>query len=105
MSISCAIDEVKTFDTLGHHPRIAHFEEVEKEVILKPMTASVANSNVPIQINVHADIGYHNVILDSPPYIKIIDFARSTFTGENTLVRYELCSCQPGDDDQAIGRS
>jgi hypothetical protein len=45
------------------------------------------------------------VILDSPRYIKIIDFARSSFTGEDALVRYELCSYQPGDYDQAIGCS
>ena len=117
--------EVRAYERLGHHARIAQCEKtgegllLERGDCLRRKLQSVNASPIPLSTKlrwaqegaeglayihskhiVHADVGCHNMIVDNASHVKFIDFAGSGIDGEAPLVCYEWCSFQP---DTEIG--
>jgi serine/threonine protein kinase len=115
--------EVRVYHHLGHHKRIAQFEETTEGLILergeclRRRLQLIDTASIPISTKlqwaqdaaeglaylhsrhiVHADVGCHNMILDNTDHVKLIDFAGSRINGEEALVCYEWCSFRPGKE-------
>ncbi|KAJ9481676.1 hypothetical protein VN97_g11791 [Penicillium thymicola] len=113
--------EIRSYERLGHHERIAPCEVTEEGLILergtclRGMLQSVGESAIPWAMKlqwaleaaeglayihskgvIHADVGCHNIIVDNAKHVKFIDFAGSGIDGEDPLVCYEWCSFKPG---------
>jgi serine/threonine protein kinase len=113
--------EIRSYERLGHHERIASCKVTEKGLILergtclRGMLQSVGKSAISWAMKlqwaleaaeglayihskgiIHADVGCHNIIVDNAKHAKFIDFAGSGIDGEAPLVCYEWCSFQPG---------
>lgn len=114
--------EVRSYERLGHHKRIALCKvteqglRLERGTCLRSMLQSVSGSPIPLTMKlrwaqeaaeglayihskgiIHADVGCHNIIVDNASHVKFIDFAGSSIDGEAPLVCYEWCSFQPGN--------
>lgn len=115
--------EVRCYEKLGYHKRIASFEVTEEGLLLergtclRGMLRSASESPIPWAMKIqwaleaadglsyihskgiiHADVGCHNLIVNNASHIKFIDFAGSGIDGEAPLVCYEWCSFQPGSE-------
>lgn len=115
--------EVRSYQRIGHHKHVARCEvtdeglRLERGTGLRSMLQSANGPTIPLTTKfrwaqeaaqglsyihskgiVHADVGCHNIIVDSSRHIKFIDFAGSSIDGAASLVCYELCSFQPGND-------
>ncbi|CAG8948113.1 unnamed protein product [Penicillium salamii] len=120
--------EIRCYERLGHHERIAFHKVAEKGLILECGTClrgilrgiderSVGESTISWTLKlqwaletaeglayihskgiIHADIGCHNIIVDKNEHAKFIDFAGSGIDGEAPKVCYEWCSFRPGDE-------
>jgi serine/threonine protein kinase len=115
--------EIRSYERLGYHERIATCEVTEEGLLLergtclRGMLQSVSKSAIPWAMKlqwaleaadglayihtkgiIHADVGCHNIIVDNASHVKFIDFAGSGIDGEAPLVCYEWCSFQPGNE-------
>ncbi|PLB45567.1 kinase-like protein [Aspergillus steynii IBT 23096] len=113
--------EIRSYERLGYHERIASYEVVEEGLLLergtclRKMLQSARSSTIPQAMKlqwareaaeglayihsrgvIHADVGCHNIIVDHANHVKFIDFAGSGIDGEAPLVCYEWCSFRPG---------
>jgi serine/threonine protein kinase len=109
--------EIRSYERLGYHERIASWKvteeglHLERGTCLRGMLRSVSQSAIPwamklrwaleaadglvyihIKGIIHADVGCHNIIVDNANHVKFIDFAGSGIDGEAPLVCYEWCS-------------
>ncbi|KAI9733260.1 MAG: hypothetical protein M1834_003344 [Cirrosporium novae-zelandiae] len=120
--------EIRAYRRLGDHPRIAHFYGVTSDGIvlergecLRKRYREVKISTIPpaqklrwaeeaaegllyIHQNgiVQADVGCHNLILDSDGHIKFIDFGGSSIDGQEAIVCYEWCSYRPATPEISV---
>ncbi|KAJ6133438.1 hypothetical protein N7471_008653 [Penicillium samsonianum] len=115
--------EVRSYKQLGHHERIASCEVsnegllLERGTCLRRILKSASESPIPLATKlrwaqeaadglsyihskeiIHADVGCHNLIVNSACHIKFIDFGGSGIDGEAPLVCYEWCSFQAGNE-------
>jgi serine/threonine protein kinase len=110
--------EVRAYERLGDHHRIAVLSSVTNEgivlergeclrkIIQRPESgkitmrtrlrwaqeASEGLSYIHSKRIIHADVGCHNLILDRFDHIRFIDFAGSGIDDEPPLVSYEWCA-------------
>ncbi|KAJ5907798.1 hypothetical protein N7495_000480 [Penicillium taxi] len=112
--------EIRCYERLGHHERIASCEVTDEGLILERGTclrkmlqnfdksaitwimkrqwaleAAEGLSYIHSKGIIHADVGCHNIIVDHSKHIKFIDFAGSGIDGDEPLVCYEWCSFNP----------
>ncbi|CAG8225329.1 unnamed protein product [Penicillium salamii] len=120
--------EIRCYERLGLYERIASHKVTEKGLVLERGTClrgilrgiderSVGESTIPWTLKlqwaletaeglayihskgiIHADIGFHNIIVDITKHAKFIDFAGSGIDGESPIVGYEWCSFRLGDE-------
>ena len=113
--------EVRVYERLGNHPRIASLREVTEDGIVlergECLRKKIQESQTAMQTRlrwaleaaeglryihtkniIHADVGCHNLVLDQAGRIKFIDFSGSGIDGEVAMVCYEWCSYRPGSD-------
>ncbi|KAE8396888.1 kinase-like protein [Aspergillus pseudonomiae] len=115
--------EVRAYERLGDHPRIARIREVTEDGIVIERGECLRQkiqskeSQVTMQTKlrwaqeaaeglhyihtkniIHADVGCHNLLLDQSGHIKFIDFGGSGIDDEVATVCYEWCSYRPGSD-------
>ncbi|KAL3491720.1 putative serine-threonine protein kinase [Aspergillus germanicus] len=110
--------EVRAYERLGTHPRIAVLSDITSEGIvlergecLRKYIQSHEPEKITLQTRlrwaletseglryihskgiIHADVGCHNLILDQSGHIRFIDFAGSGIDDEPPLVCYEWCA-------------
>ncbi|KAB8227260.1 kinase-like protein [Aspergillus alliaceus] len=115
--------EIRAYERLGNHPRIATCREVTEngiiiergECLRKKIQSEGPKTTMQTRLRwareaaeglryihhkniIHADVGCHNLLLDRSGHIKFIDFAGSGIDGEAPLVCYEWCSYRPGSE-------
>ncbi|PYI01343.1 putative serine-threonine protein kinase [Aspergillus sclerotiicarbonarius CBS 121057] len=110
--------EVRAYERLGNHGRIAVVSNVTSEGIvlergecLRKKIQSLESGKIPLRTRlrwaqeaseglcyihskgiIHADVGCHNLLLDQSGHIRFIDFAGSGIYDEPPLVCYEWCA-------------
>ncbi|KAE8371118.1 kinase-like protein [Aspergillus bertholletiae] len=115
--------EVRAYERLGDHSRIANIREVTEDGIViergeclrQKIQSKESKTAMRTKLRwaqeaaeglryihakkiIHADVGCHNLLLDQSGHIKFIDFAGSGIDGEAATVCYEWCSYRPGSD-------